>query len=162
MTSVRLSRGICSVRNSEGSGLCCICLPLCEGWQFTVSACNFTGSIRHVCVNLSRKSKVQLWGPVFAGLTRGRLPRQAVNRLFVPSRPQSTPPLPNPRIHPAADPQRPSRRGSMVFELSPEDGKAADPLAGRSFIIRPFPLTGTTKIPARNDRTRAVPPKCAG
>jgi hypothetical protein len=53
-------------------------------------------------------------------------------------------------------------RGSMVFELSPEDGKAADPSAGRSFIIRPFPLTGTTKIPARNDRTRAVPPKCAG
>ena len=35
----------------------------------TVSSCNFTGSIRHVCVNLSRKSKVQLWDPVFAGLT---------------------------------------------------------------------------------------------
>ena len=49
----------------------------------------------------------------------------------------------------------------MVFELSPEDEKAADLSAGRSFIIRPFPLTGTTKIPARNDQTRAVPPKCA-
>ena len=47
----------------------------------------------------------------------------------------------------------------MVFELSPEDGKAADPSAGRSFIIRPFPLTGTTN-PARNDQ-RVVPPKCA-
>ena len=54
------------------------------------------------------------------------------------------------------------KAGSMVFELSPEDGKAADLSASRSFIIRPFPLTGTTKIPARNDQTRAVPPKCAG
>ena len=31
---------------------------------------------------------------------------------------------------------------------------------GRSFIIRPFPLAGTTN-PARNDQTRVVPPKCA-
>ena len=53
------------------------------------------------------------------------------------------------------------KAGSMVFELSPGDGKAAAPhRVGRSFIIRPFPLVGTTNVP-RNDRTRAVPPKCA-
>jgi hypothetical protein len=34
------------------------------------------------------------------------------------------------------------------------DGRAADPSAGRCFILRPFPLMGPTKLPARNDRTR--------
>ena len=49
----------------------------------------------------------------------------------------------------------------MVFELSPRRWKAAAPhRVGRSFIIRPFPLAGTTN-PARNDQTRVVPPKCA-
>ena len=54
-----------------------------------------------------------------------------------------------------------TRSNTTASGLSARDGKAADPSVGRSFILRPFPLMGTTKIPARNDRTRAVPPRCA-
>jgi hypothetical protein len=68
------------------------------------------------------------------------------------------PALPSPAEQSRLGPRNQARRPPG---LSPEMEKRPTTLAGRSFILRPFPLMGTTKTPARNDRTHAVPPKCA-
>jgi len=52
-----------------------------------------------------------------------------------------------------------TRSSTTATRVIARDGRAADPSAGRCFIIRPSPLMGTTN-PARNDQ-RVVPPKCA-
>ena len=40
----------------------------------------------------------------------------------------------------------------MATRVIARDGRAVDPSAGRCFIVRPFPLMGTTRTPARNQR----------
>jgi hypothetical protein len=69
--------------------------------------------------------------------------------------------LPSPAEHPPSGPNRVHEIKYDGFPGYRPRWKSGRPSVGRSFIIRPFPLMGTTKNPARNDRTRAVPPKCA-